>query len=137
MHSFMSEYRSNRNVVFSCKYHVVWCPKYRRKVLAPPIDERLKQIIRAVCEETAADLVEMEVMPDHVHLFAEPLLRRAASGLAQSASGTGFALPHVRKGVGVDRPSQGDGGCDEAADAVAQARAAESPGDLTLRTLWL
>jgi len=65
-----SEHRSNRNVVFSCKYHVVWCPKYRRKVLEPPIDERLKQVIRAVCEETAADLVEMEVMPDHVRLLA-------------------------------------------------------------------
>jgi hypothetical protein len=68
---------------------------------------------------------------------AEPLLRRAASGLAQSTSGTGFALPHVRKGVRADRPSQGDGGCDEAADAVAQARAAESPSDPTLRTPWL
>ena len=70
IYSLVSERRSNGNVVFSCKYHVVWCPKYRRKVLVPPIDERLKQIIRAVCEETAADLVEMEVMPDHVHLLA-------------------------------------------------------------------
>ena len=33
--------RSNHNVVFSCKYHVVWCPKYRRKVLVDGIDERL------------------------------------------------------------------------------------------------
>lgn len=65
---------------------------------------------------------------------AEPLLRRAASGFLQSANGTAFALPHARKGVGADRPSQGDGGRDEAAEAVAQARAAESLGDLTPRT---
>lgn len=65
---------------------------------------------------------------------AEPLLRRAASGFKQSASGAGFALPHVRKGVGADRPSQGDGRRNEAADAVAQARAAESSGTGTPRT---
>ena len=65
----MAEYRSNRNVVSSCKYHVVWCPKYRRKVLAPPIDARLKTVVAEVCEETASKMIEMEVMPDHVHLL--------------------------------------------------------------------
>jgi putative transposase len=40
-------------------------------VLAPPIDERLKQIINEVCEETRSGLIEMEVMPDHVHLLVE------------------------------------------------------------------
>jgi putative transposase len=65
----MAEYRSNRNVVFACKYHVVWCPKYRRQVLASPIDTRLKEIIGDVCAETEAEVIEMEVMPDHVHLL--------------------------------------------------------------------
>ena len=64
-------FRSNNNVVWSCKYHVVWCPKYRRKVLEPPIDDRLKAIIRDVCSETRSKLMEMEVMPDHVHLLVE------------------------------------------------------------------
>jgi putative transposase len=63
--------KSNNNVSYACKYHVIWCPKYRRKVLAPPIDERLKQIINEVCEETRSGLIEMEVMPDHVHLLVE------------------------------------------------------------------
>ena len=62
-------FNSNLNVVYSCKYHVVFCPKYRRSVLVPPIDERLKQIIREVCIETQSELIEMEVMPDHVHLL--------------------------------------------------------------------
>jgi len=65
---------------------------------------------------------------------AEPLLRRAASSFQQSASGTGFALPHAGKGVGADRPPKRDGRRNEAADAVAQARAAESSGNDTLRT---
>jgi putative transposase len=63
------EYRSSRNVVYSCKYHVVWCPKYRRKVLNPPIDGRLKQVLRDALAEAGSDLIEMDVMPDHVHLL--------------------------------------------------------------------
>lgn len=70
---FMSAitYKSNRNVSYSCKYHVVWCPKYRRKVLVSGIDERLKQIITEVCEEHQAELMRMEIMSDHVHLLVE------------------------------------------------------------------
>jgi putative transposase len=64
-------YKSNRNVVYSCKYHVVWCPKYRRQILLPPIDETLKQVIRKVCDRTRSEILEMEVIPDHVHLLVE------------------------------------------------------------------
>ena len=64
-------YKSNRNVVYSCKYHVVWCPKYRRKVLINCADARLKELIREVAAEHQADILELEVMPDHVHLLIE------------------------------------------------------------------
>ncbi len=64
-------YKSNDNVVYSCKYHVVWCPKYRRDVLKNGVDVRLKQIIYEVCNECGAEVLEMEVMPDHVHLLVE------------------------------------------------------------------
>jgi putative transposase len=63
--------RSNRNVVYSCKYHVVWCPKYRRPVLVDGVDSRLKTVIAEVVAETRSELIELEVMPDHVHLLAE------------------------------------------------------------------
>ena len=65
------KYKSNNNVVYSCKYHVVWCPKYRRKVLVGAIAVRLKEVIEAVCNETHAEIIEMEIMPDHVHLLVE------------------------------------------------------------------
>jgi putative transposase len=61
--------RSNNTVVYVCRYHVVFCPKYRRKVLMPPIDERLKVILAEQIEWWGQDLIEMEVMPDHVHLL--------------------------------------------------------------------
>lgn len=67
----LMEYKSNKNVVYSCKYHVVWCPKYRRKVLVNGVDERLKELIEEVCCENRIDVIEMEIMPDHVHLLME------------------------------------------------------------------
>ena len=65
----MSEQRSNNNVVYVCRYHVVFCPKYRRKVLTPPIDERLRTILAEQIERWGQDLIEMEVLPDYVHLL--------------------------------------------------------------------
>jgi putative transposase len=62
--------RSNNNVVHVCRYHVVFCPKYRRKVLTPPVDGRLKTILAEQIERWGQELIELEVMPDHVHLLA-------------------------------------------------------------------
>lgn len=64
------EYRSNNNILFSCKYHVVWCPKYRRKILTGIVAERLKELIKEVCNKHQSELIELEIMPDHVHLLA-------------------------------------------------------------------
>lgn len=63
--------RSNNNVVYRCAYHVVWCPKYRRPVIEGAVDERLKQLIAEVCAERECNLIELETMPDHVHLLVE------------------------------------------------------------------
>ncbi|HEV2457295.1 MAG TPA: IS200/IS605 family transposase [Ktedonobacterales bacterium] len=65
----MNTMRSNSNVVSICRYHVVFCPKYRRKVLTPPIDERLKTILTEQIERWGQDLLELEVLPDYGHLL--------------------------------------------------------------------
>ena len=64
-------YKSNNNVVYSSKYHVVWCPKYRKSLLVGRVQSRLKTIISNVVSERKADVIEMEIMPDHVHLLVE------------------------------------------------------------------
>ena len=64
-------YKSNNNVVYSCKYHVVFCPKYRRPVLVDGVDLRLKELIMETSEELNVEIIEMEIMPDHVHLLME------------------------------------------------------------------
>jgi putative transposase len=60
---------SNHNIVFDCKYHVVFCPKYRKKVLNEPIDTRLKSLFLEKSKALNTEIVEMEIMPDHVHLL--------------------------------------------------------------------
>lgn len=71
MGDYTIKYKSNLNVVYSCKYHVIWCPKYRRPVLVKGVDVRLKEIIQAVAAECNSEILELDVMPDHVHLLVE------------------------------------------------------------------
>lgn len=61
--------KTNNNIVYNCHYHVVFCPKYRRKVLVNGVDKRLKTILIETIEKWGQELVELEVMPDHVHLL--------------------------------------------------------------------
>ena len=63
--------RANANIALQCAYHVVWCPKYRRKVIGGRMEQRLKEIIVEVIAEKGAWLIELETMPDHVHLLVE------------------------------------------------------------------
>ena len=65
------KYKSNNNVTYSCKYHVVFCPKYRRPVLVDGVDDRLKELIKETCDQLNVEIIEMEIMPDHVHLLME------------------------------------------------------------------
>jgi putative transposase len=71
MKKYLVTYKSNNNVVYSCKYHVVFCPKYRRKVLVDGVDDRLKNIAYGFAAEYSIEIIELEVMPDHVHILCE------------------------------------------------------------------
>ncbi len=63
------ELKTNNNIAYNCHYHVVFCPKYRRKVLVNGVDARLKTILIETIEKWGQELVELEVMADHVHLL--------------------------------------------------------------------
>jgi putative transposase len=66
-----ARYAKNAGAVFSLKYHVVWCPKYRRPVLTGPVEIRLAELIREAAAMRDMIVHALEVMPDHVHLFIE------------------------------------------------------------------
>jgi putative transposase len=63
------EYRRKETCVFLMNYHVVFCPKRRRKILVGPIRDRLMQIIWEMAPDLECDVLALEVMPDHVHLL--------------------------------------------------------------------
>lgn len=65
------KYKSDYTIVYSCQYDVVFCPKYRRKVLVNGIDARLKELILEKQEGYGYEIMGMEVMPDHVHLLVD------------------------------------------------------------------
>ena len=67
----LAKYKSNNNVVYSCKYHVVWCTKYRRNVLNDAVQEELKMIVSEICIKRKSEILALELMTDHVHLLVE------------------------------------------------------------------
>ena len=63
------KYNTCRNLIYSCQYHVIFSPKFRRKVLSNPIQKRLKQIFLEVSDSFGFEIIEQEIMEDHVHLL--------------------------------------------------------------------
>ena len=64
-------YSATKTCVYNLGYHLICCTKYRRKVLSPKIELRLKELIRKKAEEIEVDIVEMETMSDHIHIFVK------------------------------------------------------------------
>ena len=65
------KYNSDGDFIFSCQYHVIFCPKYRRKVLSEPIANKLKKLVLEKQQEYKYTVLEQEVMIDHVHLLLD------------------------------------------------------------------
>ena len=62
-------YNYNSHCVYNLGYHIIWCTKYRRKLLQWGIDERLKILLVEKAATLGCHIEKMEVMPDHVHIF--------------------------------------------------------------------
>ncbi len=80
-------YARNAGAVFSLKYHLVFCPKYRKSVLVGAVEARLKALLYAKAEERKVTLHTLEVMPDHVHMFVESDPGMAPATLAAQCKG--------------------------------------------------
>jgi putative transposase len=65
----MVEYSRNAGAVYTLKYHLVWCPKYRRKVLVDTVADDLRSLLYQKAEQLKVTVEALEIMPDHVHLF--------------------------------------------------------------------
>ncbi|MDZ4721556.1 MAG: IS200/IS605 family transposase [Roseiflexaceae bacterium] len=64
-------YHTDHSIVYSCQYHVIFCPKYRRKVLTDALALRMKELVLSKQADYGYTIIEMEVQPDHVHLLLD------------------------------------------------------------------
>lgn len=82
-----TRYRRNAGSVYSLKYHLVWCSKYRRTVLVGTIADELRSLICQKAQELGVTIEALEIMPDHVHLFIESDPTEAPQRLANQFKG--------------------------------------------------
>jgi putative transposase len=95
-------FKHNHNLVYSCKYHVVWCPKYRRPVLVNGVGVRLKEILLQTAQELRSEIIELEGVSDHVHLLCEVDLQFSINRLVGRLKGRSSRLlrqefPHLKQ----------------------------------------
>jgi len=64
----MSRFKKLAHAVWECKYHVVWCPKYRFRILSGEVGRFIREIIRQLCEWKQVEILEGNVQKDHIHL---------------------------------------------------------------------
>ena len=66
----MSRFKRLSHTIWQCEYHIVWVPKYRYRILTGLVGQEVEQCIRAFAERLGAEIVELNVQADHVHLLA-------------------------------------------------------------------
>ena len=77
----MAKWKKSAHVVYQCSYHIVWTPKYRFRILQGQIAEYVEKKIRDICEWKKAEILELNVMTDHVHIVVIVPPRMAISEL--------------------------------------------------------
>ena len=69
----MNRWKTSKTVIFNLSYHLIWCPKYRRKVLTGSIKLRLTNLLEEKASSIGVQIIERNIQHDHVHLFVKTL----------------------------------------------------------------
>lgn len=96
------DYQHERYNAHLVVYHLIWCPKRRRKVLVGPVRDRLEQIIREVVDENGWQIIQLAIQPEHVHLFIRSNPYTLPTDIPRLIKGRSSHLlreefPHLRK----------------------------------------
>jgi putative transposase len=86
---------TSNKAVYNIGYHLIWCPKYRRKVLVEQVEIRLKELLLQKAGDIGVIIETMEVMPDHTHLFVKSTPVLSPHYIVQQLKG--FTLHELRK----------------------------------------
>jgi putative transposase len=89
----VKRWTTNKGSVYNLGYHIIFCPKYRRKVLKDKIELRLKELLYEKAKELEVTIITLEIMPDHVHIFLKSDPSNAPQFIVQQLKGyTSFNL---------------------------------------------
>lgn len=100
-----NKYTHVRTCVYNINYHIVWCVKYRRKVLTVPISERLYELVQSIADEKGFSVIDCKVgESDHVHCFVSAPPKLSVTQIVKYLKGiSGNALlkefPEMRKSL--------------------------------------
>ena len=83
----MERYRKTSHVVYECKYHIAWIPKYRYPILTGRVALRLRELIRQICISNEVEIITGNIGSDHVHMFVSVPPSLAVSKLVQLLKG--------------------------------------------------
>lgn len=64
-----NQYKTLNHCKYLCQYHIIWCPKFRFSIIKNNIESCLKEILQDIASKYDYEIFEMEVMPDHIHIF--------------------------------------------------------------------
>ena len=94
----MNDINSLSHSKWNCKYHIVFAPKYRRKVFYKSKRTAIGKILRELCEWKGAKIIEAEACPDHIHLFVEIPPKYSVSGFMGYLKGKSAAMLYEQFG---------------------------------------
>ncbi len=83
----MSRFKRLSHVIWCCKYHIVWVPKYRFRILTGPIAEELYKTIHVYCGRMGCEVIELNIQSDHVHLLVSMPPKESVSKLLGTVKG--------------------------------------------------
>jgi putative transposase len=100
----MERWKSGTNCIFNIGYHLIWCPKYRRPVLTDAVEKRLRKIMSEKAKFFGVNIVSLEILPDHVHLFVKCKPTFAPHQLVKQFKGNSSRLlrtefPHLKSRI--------------------------------------
>ena len=91
----MNDNNSLAHTTWNCKYHIVFAPKYRRKILLQEYRVEMGKILRELCDWKGIKIIEAEICPDHVHMFVEIPPKMSVLSFMGYLKGKSLSLIHI------------------------------------------
>ena len=94
------EVTNGRGYVYSIQYHVVWCVKYRYKVLTCQVESRLIEILKNIADDNGYQILEVNTDKDHIHLLINCSPQHSIPNIMKALKGVSARL--LMKEFGID-----------------------------------